>query len=106
MKKKNFTYAELNNAKAVVEELRKKLAHEIIEALTEEPKFAYEIAEETGIPSHAIATMLCQTEPYRYRAITAPGVIKKTYVRLNADGTINLEDTVNVSYTAVLYSKR
>ena len=102
--KKNSTFIELNRAKALVEELRKKLAHEIIETLTKEPKFAYEIAEETGIPSRTIATMLCQTEPYRYRAIKTLGAVEKTYVLLNADGTINLEDTKTVIYEALGYS--
>ena len=103
--KQNSTLTELNCAKALVEELRKKLAHEIIETLTREPKFAYEIAEETGIPSRTIATMLCRTEPFCYSAIKTLGAVEKTYVRLNADGTINLDDTMTVSYEAQGYSK-
>ena len=102
--KQNSTLTELNRAKALIEELRNKLADEIIDTLTEE-KFAYEIAEETGIPSCTIASMLCNAYPYCYRVKRTLGTVKKTYVCLNADGTTNPEDTITVSYEAVRYSK-
>ena len=66
--------------------------------------FCGDIAEATGIPSCVVSGMM--RKAYHRGHINCRGHRRrtKTYVRLNADGSVNTNDTLTVGYDACYYT--
>ena len=66
--------------------------------------FCGDIAEATGIPSCVVSGMM--RKAYHHGRVECHGRQRrcKTYARLNADGSVDTNDTLTVSYTAIYYT--
>lgn len=66
--------------------------------------FCGDIAEATGIPSCVVSGMM--RKAYHHGRVECHGRQRrsKTYVRLNADGSVDTNDTLTVGYSACYYS--
>lgn len=92
-------------AKQALREAEHRAIGAIAEAVAEsDGVFCGDIAEATGIPSCVVSGMM--QKAYHHGRLECRGkqFRCKTYVRLNADGSVDTNDTVKIGYRACFYT--
>ena len=91
-------------AKQALREAESRVIGAIAEAVAENgDTFCGDVAEATGVPSCVVNGMMQRAKNRRLIKCDGRRMRHKVYARLNPDGSVDTNDTITVSYSALCY---
>lgn len=100
----NVLYLDLQSAREAFAQAKRNVYEAVLGEVNDSPKFAYEIAENLDLPTSTVVGVLNSDE--RYKLSRRGSYAKKQYARIKSDGTVDMNDTMEIRYRAYLYFKR
>ena len=93
-----------HDAKQAMLDAEREALRTIAEAVAENgDTFCGDVAEATGVPSCVVNGMMLRAKNRRLIKCDGRRMRHKVYARLNPDGSVDTNDTVTVSYSALCY---
>ena len=100
----NALYLELKTAQEALAIAKRNIYNAVLDSVDTSPKFAYEIAEELDLPTSTVVGVVNSDE--RFKLCRRGSYAKKNYVRIKANGEVDMNDIKEIRYRAYLYFKR